>query len=77
MLIFKARNLNINGFVLHVQTVKEQMDDFILHFWRKLTEFLYHWVKPATYEGFSSTITDAHIWGMVLLRDLSFVNIFN
>lgn len=44
-------------------------------FLKEVEEFLYHWVKPATCNGFSSTIIDSHIWEMVQLRVLSFVNI--
>lgn len=71
-----------------VQAVKEQMGHFgggagggggggcsFFFFLKEVEEFLYHWVKPATCNGFSSTIIDSHIWEMVQLRVLSFVNI--
>lgn len=48
---------------------------FCFVFLKEVEEFLYHWVKPATCNGFSSTIIDSHIWEMVQLRVLSFVNI--
>lgn len=49
--------------------------DFVLL--KEVKEFLHHWIKPAICKGFSSTIVDTYIWGMVLLRGLIFVNIFN
>lgn len=76
--IFKSSNLNINAFVLHVQAVKRTDGPFRLFaFLKEVKEFLYHWVKPATCNGFGSTVIDSHIWEMVQLRVSSFVNISN